>query len=67
VAKWIENTIKPNSKAYHERIHRGAAEAEISKKTALCGRSFRFNSVWASQTYNQYRRDVAGGMAILVD
>jgi hypothetical protein len=67
VAKWIENTIKPNAKAYHERIRRGAAEAEISKKTAFCGRNFRFNSVWASQTYNQYRRDVTGGMAILVD
>jgi hypothetical protein len=67
VAKWIENTIKPNAKAYHERIRRGAAEAEISKKTAFCGRNFRFNSVWASQTYNQYRRDVAGGMALLVE
>jgi hypothetical protein len=67
VAKWIENTIKPSSKAYRERIHRGAAEAEISKKTAFCGRNFRFNSVWASQTYNQYRRDVTGGMAILVE
>jgi hypothetical protein len=67
VAKWIENTIKPNAKAYHERIRRGAAEAEISKKTGFCGRNFRFNSVWASQTYNQYRRDVAGGMALLVD
>lgn len=67
VAKWIENTIKPNAKAYHERIHRGAAEAEISKKTAFCGRNFRFNSVWASQTYNQYRRDVTGGMALLVE
>ncbi len=67
VDKWIENTIKPNSKAYHERIRRGSAEAEISKKTAFCGRNFRFNSVWASQTYNQYRRDVTGGMAILVE
>jgi hypothetical protein len=67
VAKWIENTIKPNAKAYHERIRRGAAEAEISKKTAFCGRNFRFNSVWASQTRNQYRRDVTGGMAILVE
>ena len=67
VAKWIENTVKPNSKASHERIRRGAAEAEISKKVVFCGRSFRFNSVWASQTYNQYRRDVTGGMAILVD
>ncbi|MGA8615761.1 MAG: hypothetical protein WB760_29585 [Xanthobacteraceae bacterium] len=67
VAKWIENTIKPSSKAYHERVRRGAAEAEISKKTAFCGRSFRFNSVWAGQTYNQYRRDVTGGMALLVE
>jgi hypothetical protein len=66
VAKWIENTIKPNAKPYHERIRRGAAEAEISKKTAFCGRTFRFNSVWATQTY-QYRRDVTGGMALLVE
>lgn len=67
VAKWIENTIKPDSKAYHERVRRGSAEAEISKKTEFCGRTFRFNSVWASQTYNQYRRDVIGGMTVLVE
>jgi hypothetical protein len=67
VAKWIENTVKPNSKAYHERIARGAAEAEISKKTVFCGRTFRFDSVWASRTYNQYRRDVTGGMALLIE
>jgi hypothetical protein len=67
VAKWIENTIKPSSKAYHERIRRGSAEAEISKKSVFCGRTFRFDSVWASQTYNQFRRDVTGGMVILVE
>ncbi len=67
VAKWIENTIKPNSKAYREHIRRGSAEAEISKKTAFCGRTFRFDSVWASQAYNQYRRDVTGGLALLIE
>jgi hypothetical protein len=67
VAKWIENTIKPNSKAYHDRIRRGSAEAEISKKTVFCGRTYRFDSVWASRTYNQYRRDVTGGMALLIE
>ena len=67
VAKWVENTIKPNSKAYRGHIPRGVAEAEISKKTVFCGRTFRFDSVWASRTYNQYRRDVTGGMAILIE
>jgi len=67
VAKWIENTIKPNSKAYRGHIPRGVAEAEISKKTVFCGRTFRFDSVWASRTYNQYRRDVTGGMALLIE
>ena len=67
VAKWIENTVKPNSKSYHERIYRGSAQAEISKKTVFCGRTFRFDSVWASRTYNQYRRDVTGGMALLIE
>jgi hypothetical protein len=33
----------------------------------FCGRTFRFDSVWASQTYNQYRRDVTGGMALLIE
>jgi hypothetical protein len=67
VAKWIENTIKANSKSYRGHIPRGVAEAEISKKTAFCGRTFRFDSVWASRTYNQYRRDVTGGMALLIE
>jgi hypothetical protein len=67
VAKWIENTIKPNSKSYSGRIPRGVAEAEISKKTVFCGRTFRFDSVWASQARNQYRRDVTGGMALLIE
>jgi hypothetical protein len=67
VAKWIENTIKPNSKSYRGRIPRGSAQAEISRKTAFCGRTFRFDSVWASQAYNQYRRDVTGGMALLIE
>jgi len=67
VAKWIENTVKPNSKSYRGHVPRGVAEAEISKKTVFCGRTFRFDSVWASQTYNQYRRDVTGGMALLIE
>jgi hypothetical protein len=67
VAKWIENTIKPNSKSYRGHIPHGVAEAGISKKTVLCGRVFRFDSVWASRTYNQYRRDVTGGMALLIE
>jgi hypothetical protein len=67
VAKWIENTIKANSKSYRGHIPRGVAEAEISKKTVFCGRTFRFDSVWASRTYNQYRRDVTGGMAMLIE
>jgi hypothetical protein len=67
VAKWIENSVKPNSKSYRGQIPRGEAEAEISKKTAFCGRTFRFDSVWASRTYNQYRRDVTGGMALLIE
>jgi hypothetical protein len=67
VAKWIENTIKPNSTSARGRIRRGLAAAKISRKTAFCGRTFQFASVWASQTYNQFRRDAIGGMFVSVE
>lgn len=67
VAKWIENTIKPNSKSYHEHVRRGVAALDISKKIAFCGRAFQFNSVWASHTRNQNRRDVSGGIFLVVE
>ena len=67
VANWIENTIKPGSKAYSGKIRRGVAALKISQQTKFCGRTFQFDSVWAARTYNQYRRDVIGGMFLLVD
>jgi len=67
VAKWVENTVKPNSKAFSGHVNRGTAKLEISKKTAFCGRTFQFNSVWASRSYNQHRRDVVGGMIVVVE
>jgi hypothetical protein len=67
LAKWIENTVKPGSKSYSGHVPRGNAQAEISKKTVFCGRTFQFNSVWATQAYNQYRRDVTGGMSVVVE
>ncbi len=67
VAKWIENTIKPNSKSYQGKIKRGVAALKISQRTKFCGRTFQFDSVWAARTYNQYRRDVKGGMFLIVE
>lgn len=67
VAKWIENTIKPNSKSYRQRVRRGTAAIETSKKTAFCGRTFQFNSVLVSRTYNRYGSDIGGGMFLVVE
>lgn len=67
VAKWIENSIKPNSKSYRAHVRRGVAALDISKKTTLCGRTFQFNSMWTSQTHNQSRRDLNGGMFLVVE
>jgi hypothetical protein len=65
-AKWIENTIKPNSKSYRGRIYRGSATLKASKKTTLCGRTFQFDSLWTNRTHNQHRHDANGGMFVSV-
>lgn len=62
VAKWIENTIKPSLKSSRQRVRRGTAEIETSKKAALCGRTFQFKSVSI-----QYRHDMAGGADLIVE
>jgi hypothetical protein len=67
VAKWIENTIKPKIKSYRERVRRGTAEIENSKRTAFCGRTFQFSSAWVSRTYNQYGPNIRGGWALVVE
>ena len=67
VAKWMENTIKPSSKSYRGKVHRGVTAARISEKVKFCGRSFQFDSLWSRQTYNQYHADVNGGMFIVVE
>jgi hypothetical protein len=67
VAKWIENTIKPNSKSYRGRVYRGVGRAQVSPQAKFCGRTFKFESVWASRTSNQYGTDVIGGMFVYVE
>lgn len=67
VAKWVENTIKPSATTYKEKIHRGVGVARIANKAKLCGRSFQFDSLWAKQTYNQFRIDETGGMFVAVE
>lgn len=67
VAKWIENTIKPNSASYQRKVRRGVAELKISRQTKFCGRSFQFDSVWATRNLNRYGTDVRGGMILIVE
>jgi hypothetical protein len=83
VARWIENTIKPTLRSAQERERRGIAETKTSKKTAFCGRTFQFNSVWANQlnkgwttqfksewatrTYARQLLDVAGRVVLFVE
>lgn len=67
VARWIENTIKPNFVSYRGKIKRGVAQLKISRQTKFCGRSFQFDSIWAASSYNQYRSGLSGGMLLIVE
>lgn len=67
VAKWVENTIKPSATVSKAKIHRGVGIAKIGEKAKFCGRSFKFDLVWAKQTYNQFRTDETGGMFVSVE
>jgi len=67
VAKWIENTVKPKLKSSRGRVRRGTAEIETMKKTAFCGRTFRFSSAWVSRTYNQHGPDISGAWVLVVE
>jgi hypothetical protein len=62
VAKWIENTIKPKLKSHRERVRRGTAELDVSKKTVFCGRTFQFGSLWVSRGSN-----IGGAWSLVVE
>jgi hypothetical protein len=69
VAKWIENTIKPNSR-FGPRKHwsepdRGHATDLFSKKTTFCGRTFGFHAIYGTE-YHGFQREDFGGMTIQI-
>jgi len=67
VAKWVENTIMPNSrfgpKKHWEDEGRVSATDRFSRKTTLCGRTFQFHSVWGKQQVG-FQSEPFGGMSI---
>ena len=69
VAKWIENTIKPDSrfgtKKHWQDQGRVSAIDRFSKKATLCGRAFRFHSVWGKRQAGFQHEDF-GGMTIQI-
>jgi hypothetical protein len=70
VAKWIENTIKPNSKEqprHHGSQPRHSRTTSISSpKTAFCGRTFQFESVGGSYQEG-FQHQSFGGMVVVVE
>jgi hypothetical protein len=69
VAKWIENTIKPNSrfgpKEHWENQGWVSAIDRFSKKATLCGRTFQFHSIWGTRRVG-FKREDFGGMTIQI-
>jgi hypothetical protein len=73
VAKWIENTVKPNSKFGPREVSTdpdlSIATHRASKPIVFCGRTFEFHSIWGNSvdlagTTNPH--GVFGGMTIAV-
>jgi hypothetical protein len=73
VAKWIENTVKPNSKFGPREVSTdpdlSVATHRASKPIHFCGRTFEFHSIWGNSvdlagTTNPH--GVFGGMTIIV-
>jgi hypothetical protein len=73
VAKWVENTVKPNSKFGPREVSAdpdlSVATHRASKPITFCGHTFAFHSVWGNSvdladTTNPH--GVFGGMTIVV-